>query len=66
MTHQFTKYSELWGALFDGHSLKCEGHVGRYYLFEGDIHLIYRGRSRVLNGFNFRYPTRWRVDGREL
>jgi hypothetical protein len=61
MTHQFTKFSELWSALFDGHSLQCEGHTGSYYLFDGDIYLETHGRSRMLKGFNFRYPTLWGI-----
>jgi hypothetical protein len=65
MTRQFTKFSELWSALFDGRSLKCEGHTGEYYLLNGDIYLYANGHTRLLKGFNFRYPTLWSVEVKE-
>lgn len=61
MKHQFTKFSELWSALFDGHKLKCEGHTGSYYLFDGDMHLETHGHNRLVKGFNFKYPTLWSI-----
>jgi hypothetical protein len=58
---QFTKFSEIWSALFDGRKLQCEGHSGEYFLHDGEINLTENGRSRVLKNFNFRFPTLWSI-----